>query len=156
MEHLRASHPNYEQLLKDYPDPSMLPAYYDQKSVNMYSWLDWVVTEGLPFKTVSKESFRKYSCLESISTETYMKYMGELTTEVENEIRAILPSLFCLVFDGWTLEGTSTHFVALFARFPVCLLFCLTYYYYCFYFFLFSFFFPCVFVILRVLSVLTI
>ncbi len=45
-----------------------------------------------------------------------MKYIGLLTTSLEEHIAKILPSKFPLIFDGWTLEGSSTHYVAIFAR----------------------------------------
>jgi hypothetical protein len=119
MEHLRTNHPNFEQLMKDHPDASTLPAYIDTRAANMSSWLDWIIGDGLYFATVEKESYRKYSNLEKISTETLMKYIRELTTEVEQEIKNILPDKFTIIFDGWTLDGTSTHFIAMFARFLV-------------------------------------
>lgn len=123
MEHLRSQHKDFEHLLRDHPDSSTLPVYLDKRALNMYSWLDWIISDGLCFSTVEKASYRKYSNLEDITTDTFMKYMKELTAEVELEIKQLLPNKFSLIFDGWTLEGTSTHFIAMFARFLVCLTF---------------------------------
>jgi hypothetical protein len=45
-----------------------------------------------------------------------MKYMALLTTALEKEISIMLPEKFPLIFDGWSLEGSSTHYVAVYAR----------------------------------------
>jgi len=42
--------------------------------------------------------------------------MSSLASTVESKIREILPDKFALVFDGWTLDGSSTHYIALYAR----------------------------------------
>jgi len=88
---------------------------------NIFSWLDWIINEGLPFNTVTKPLTRKYSQLSAISIGTFMKAMSELTLKVEKTIKDILPDKFALVFDGWTLEGTSTHYIGIFATFPTLL-----------------------------------
>jgi hypothetical protein len=62
---------------------------------------------------VEKELTRKYTKLKPISVETFMKYMALLTKAVELEIAKSLPELFCVSFDGWTLEGQSTHFLGM-------------------------------------------
>jgi hypothetical protein len=41
--------------------------------------------------------------------------MHRLTKAVEKKIAAILPPKFPLTFDGWTLTGSSTHYIAIFA-----------------------------------------
>ena len=38
---------------------------------------------------------------------------------VEKVIASLLPDAFALVFDGWSLDGQSTHYIALFATFYV-------------------------------------
>jgi hypothetical protein len=83
----------------------------------MFSWLDWIINEGLPFSTVEKPLTRQYSNLSPISVETFMKAMHEATLLVEKKIKELLPDKFALVFDGWTLDGTSSHFIGIFATF---------------------------------------
>ena len=119
MNHLATTHPTYQSIMAEKKDPSSLKQYFTPKSSNICGWLDWIITNGLPFSSVSDPLFRKYSNLESISVETYMKYMALLTISVEDEIRNLLPDVFSLIFDGWTLDGTSTHFIALYASFMV-------------------------------------
>jgi hypothetical protein len=36
---------------------------------------------------------------------------------VENEVRAALPDTFCLIFDGWSMDGANMHYVAMYASF---------------------------------------
>ena len=119
MNHITGKHPDYAHLANGNKEKNSLDAYFDTttKENNIFCWLDWIIVEGKPFNTVEKELTRKYSKLTPICTETLMKYMNLLTREVEAVIIKLLPSLFCLVFDGWTLDGQSTHFVALFATF---------------------------------------
>src|SRR5687767_11638594 len=85
--------------------------------MNIYGWLDWIVGEGKPFNTVEKPLTLKYSKLEPICIETFMKYMTLCTKQVESSIKSSLPDKFCVVFDGRTLEGQSTQFIGIFASF---------------------------------------
>ena len=87
------------------------------KEKNIYDWLDWIIGEGLPFITVEKPLTRKYSKLDPISVDTFMKYMNKCTMQVEDYIKSSLPEKFSILFDGWTLEGQSTQFIGIFASF---------------------------------------
>jgi hypothetical protein len=70
---------------------------------------------------VEKPLTRLYSKLSPISIETFMRAMHELVLLVEKKIKELLPDKFVLVFDGWTLDGTNTHYVGLFATFSIAL-----------------------------------
>lgn len=70
----------------------------------------------MPLCTCEKPNFLKYSHLKPISVTTFMKYMKLLTIALEKKIANLLPSKFPLIFDGWSLNGSSTHYVAIFAR----------------------------------------
>ena len=107
------------------PDPASIMFHYPSKTLNVFSWLDWINTDGLSFNFVEKPLTREYSKLEPISVDTLMKYMKELTHELEAKISSILPEKFALVFDGWSLDGSSTHYMAVFATFLVFIV-CLT------------------------------
>ena len=73
--------------------------------------------EGLPFCKVESEYFRKYMKMPCISVNTFMKYMHEATIAVEKEIAKALLSRFALVFDCWTCEASSMHYLAVFASY---------------------------------------
>ncbi len=45
-----------------------------------------------------------------------MKYLHLLTKALEKKISVMLPDKFVLIFDGWSLDGAGTHYVAIFAQ----------------------------------------
>lgn len=119
IEHIERSHPDWKALMSETEkgSKSKLTYFIDTKSSNIYSWIDWIVSENLPFNFCEKDSTRKYSKLTSISVETVMKYMELLVVEVEDRIRKELPEKFAIVFDGWSED--STHFLGIFASFAL-------------------------------------
>ena len=84
---------------------------------NYFSWINWICTDLRPFHFVEEELTREYSKLEPICTKTLKKYMDRVTKRVEQKISSLLPEKFSIVLDGWTKK--STHFVAVFAVYPV-------------------------------------
>ena len=92
MNHLKYKHSSYQEEMDRGEVPTI--QFASPKAQNMYSWLDWIVTGGLPFSSVLNPLFRKYSKLQPISLDTYMKYMSLLTRNVEEVIRNILPDVF--------------------------------------------------------------
>lgn len=119
--HVTGHHPNYQKEMAASGSLSggnrSLDFFLPSKYKNIYSWLDWIIGEGLPFHTVEKVLTKKYSKLEPISVKTLMKYMNKFTMQVELSIKLLLPDKFCLLFDGWTLDGQSTQFIGIFATF---------------------------------------
>jgi hypothetical protein len=92
MTHVTMSHPNY---LTEYNSSLKAGAihkfFYTEKTKSIHGWLEWLLTCNLPFDTVEKEMFKKYSVLRPISYKTLMKYMESLTKVVEKKISACLP-----------------------------------------------------------------
>ena len=84
----------------------------NNQALNIYSWLDWICNDLKPFSFVESENTRKYTNLEKISRNTFMKYLNLVT---EKNISKQLPCKFALIFDGWS--HMSTHYVAIFASF---------------------------------------
>lgn len=116
-----------------------------EAATQVFGWLDLILTEGyahflfhisiyvifvnfilswliisyflrLPFSTCTKPIYRRYVDLKPISLNTLMKYMKLLTEAVEKKIAGMLPEKYPLIFDGWTLDGASTHYIAIYAR----------------------------------------
>ena len=85
--------------------------------MNIWKWIDWIVSDNLPFTFVQSEKARENSNLEPISFNTLKKYMKALVTIVQRKISVILKekSSFGLITDGWTV-GTE-HYLAVFATF---------------------------------------
>ncbi len=74
------------------------------------------VMENREFAFVDKPLVHKYSRLENICTETFMKYLRLTTKEVENKLAKELPDKIGIVLDGWS-DDSSNHYVALFATY---------------------------------------
>lgn len=120
MSHLKLKHPEWESVMesKTIDSKASLIRFVNKKATMMYSWIDWITGQNLPFSFVEQETTRRYSKLDSVSRNTLMKYIRDLTANVEVKIRSELPDRFGIVIDGWT-EG-SKHFVAVFAVYHVC------------------------------------
>jgi hypothetical protein len=124
MSHIVKEHPAFDDIMQRNPDPKTLRSHFSSKVLTIFSWLDWVNGDGLSFNFIEKPRTKEYTKLPSISVDTLMKYIHELTEELETKIStSILPDKFALIFDGWSLDGTSTHYVALFASFLVSIVF---------------------------------
>ena len=87
--------------------------FFRKKDMKLFSWVEWIVKDLLPFSFCEKATTRKFSRLENVSIEGLMQSMQRLQVQVENKIRKILPSQFAIMFDGWSSGGT--HFLAVFA-----------------------------------------
>lgn len=83
--HILADHPNYREYIKN-SGSQTLDAFLHKKEMNIYGWLDWVIGESKPFCTVEKLLTRKYSKLQPISVETFLKYMNLVTRGVESVV----------------------------------------------------------------------
>ncbi|KAI3657095.1 hypothetical protein MP638_005789 [Amoeboaphelidium occidentale] len=87
----------------------------DQKHLNIFGWIEWILMCNLAFSFVSNQYTRKYCNLLPICVNTLKKYMTKLLVKVEEIIADELPDKFGVVLDGWTESGT--HYMAVFATF---------------------------------------
>lgn len=117
MSHITKEHPAYlQETNQSGNQPSLKMTFYSAKTINIYGWINWILSCGLPFTTVSNQTFHQYTKLTPICYNTFMKYLESLTKLLEKKISKMLPEKFALVFDGWSQSGTSTHFVAVMAK----------------------------------------
>jgi hypothetical protein len=65
----------------------------DKKSQTIYDWLEWIIDDNLSFNFISKPLTRKNTKLDSMSINTYMKYLDS-TFDVSN---------FCVFQFNWNL-----------------------------------------------------
>ena len=103
--HVQSAHPNaYRTILADNSTAQCeLEDYFcTSKSSQLYGWMDLVINSLLPFSFVESPKIRKHVKHESISVNTFMKYLALTTEIVEEKIAVILPDAFALVFDGWS------------------------------------------------------
>lgn len=103
MEHIKTAHVNFEEEITKADKQGNLtgmkklfPFFFflimivfsiPPKIENVFSWVEWVINEGHPFCFVEKEFTRKHSRLESISVQTLMSAVHQLTLIVEESIR---------------------------------------------------------------------
>jgi hypothetical protein len=87
--------------------------FYDEKSANIFKWLEWIIMDELPLSFCEKELTKQYTSLMPISTNTIKKYLNRLCSAVENKIKThfTMCSHYALMFDGWT--ENSTHFIGM-------------------------------------------
>jgi hypothetical protein len=85
----------------------------DDKYLNIYRWIVWVIKEKHSFSFVDKKYTRKFSKLDSICTDTLIKYMTGPFDRVKVKIALILPDKFGGIFDGWS--RAREHYLAFFA-----------------------------------------
>jgi hypothetical protein len=85
----------------------------DDKSRDIFKWLEWVVMDEMGIGFCEKALTRENSNLQPISAKTLKKYMLLLVDEVEKKITALVEArqCFALIFDGWTED--STHFIGM-------------------------------------------
>ena len=90
--------------------------FINKKANNIFSWLEWICLELRPFSFVESSLTQKYTTLQPISKNTFMKYLGLVTRKTEEAIARALPTKFALLYDGWS--SASTHYVGIMASFP--------------------------------------
>ena len=86
-----------------------------EKALNYYGWLEWIVNQNLPFSFCEKPLTKRYTKLEPISTKTLKEYLFKVVEEATAALKKTLPEKFIIMYDGWTADGTGTHYVAVYA-----------------------------------------
>ncbi len=123
IEHVHTKHPeDLSTLLADgqtassASESSPKSLLYGKKSIQINGWLHYVIKGLQPFTVVENPVHVQFSRYCPLSYKKLMKCIDLLTTRVEQNVAAMLPSRFALIFDGWTVG--DTHYVAFFATFP--------------------------------------
>ncbi|ETI36912.1 hypothetical protein F443_17017 [Phytophthora nicotianae P1569] len=91
--------------------------YIRRSSLNLFSWMEWILKNNLPLSFCENEAAWRYSNLDPICVETLVSGMGSLARSVERVIAAEMPDRFGLIFDGMT--HASEHYIAVYARYEV-------------------------------------
>jgi hypothetical protein len=91
--------------------------FINKKTNTVFSWLEWIVMDQLPFSFIERDLTRKYTNLNTLSVDSLSKYLRLLNDQVEEMIAQSLPEKFGIIIDGWT-EG-STHYIAIFADYSL-------------------------------------
>ncbi|KAG6969003.1 hypothetical protein JG688_00005518, partial [Phytophthora aleatoria] len=91
--------------------------YVRRSSLNLFSWLEWILKNNLPLSLCENDAARRYSNLDSICVETLVAGMVNLTRAVERIIAGEMPERFGLILDEWS--HASEHYIAVYARYEV-------------------------------------
>jgi hypothetical protein len=88
-----------------------------KKAVDIWKWIDWIVSDNLPFSFVESERAREHAQMDPINVDTLKKYMRLLMKKVQGSISKILKQIktFGLITDGWTID--VEHFLGIFATY---------------------------------------
>ena len=122
--HLATQHPDYIEIYKrekeiakknSKPMDKFLKRAASKKAINIYSWIEWVLDDNLPFLFVESENTRANTTLDHISRKTIMKYISALANKLRDKVTKILKNgkTFGLIVDGWA-HG-SDHYMAMYA-----------------------------------------
>lgn len=111
LSHLKI-HPDYSRILEDASvdfegNVNIQRMLVSDGASHVYSWLDWVITDNLPFSFLKKNTTKKYSNIDPISVPTFIKYMNRVTKIVEQKIAKLLGTKFGIMVDGWDAKAFS-------------------------------------------------
>ena len=107
MSHLK-THPGYESYLEtDHESQVAQRPLVSEPAIQVYSWMDWIISDNLPFAFLTKKTTKKYANIKPISIPTFTKYMNRVTKIVEEKISKKLGSKFGVMIDGWDAKAFS-------------------------------------------------
>jgi hypothetical protein len=73
----------------------------DKRARDIHDWIEWIVTDNLPFNFCTKQNTRKYSNISPISVNTLIKYMNKLIEKIKlSLIEEFKDKVLGLAFDG--------------------------------------------------------
>ncbi|KAL0243090.1 hypothetical protein GEMRC1_005651 [Eukaryota sp. GEM-RC1] len=88
--------------------------YTSEKCRRYFSWLDWVITDGLPFSFVQNDCTLEYTKLKPIAYNTFMQCFDNMKAVLVAEISVKLGSCFGLVIDSWQHPNSKLQFLGIF------------------------------------------
>jgi len=92
-------------------------AFSNDKEMRAYTWIKWIACRNMPLSEIENPITRSLSKYKAFSIKTIRRYIIATAQLVESAIAEELKAagVITLLFDGWTADGTSTHYVAVFA-----------------------------------------
>lgn len=114
MDHISRQH--HDTLEEAKKKSGQISHFFTKKDSNLFGWVDWIVSDLLPFSFCERPAARKYTRLSPIAVETLMSAINLLTVKVEEKIKKLLPDVFAVIFDGWSSGGS--HYLSVFATWP--------------------------------------
>ncbi|KAL0212388.1 hypothetical protein RCL1_006014 [Eukaryota sp. TZLM3-RCL] len=115
--HITSHHPDYEILMSQFNENSesnLERFIVRDMSRNCFYWLDWIMTNLLPFSFADNPINRLYSRLSDTCSQTLLKNAVSVQKELYSGIADNLGSNFALILDGWEDRVSGQEYVALF------------------------------------------
>ena len=86
----------------------------DNKTKDIYDWIEFVVENNLPFSACENERFKSKVRMGNITTKTLKEYMKEVGKRMVIKLsEEFTDKVLGIVFDGWS-DGRGNHYVAIF------------------------------------------
>ncbi|KAG7363779.1 hypothetical protein IV203_027140 [Nitzschia inconspicua] len=82
-----------------------------------YQWIKWLACRNMPLSEIENPLTRSIVRIQPFSIKTIRKYIIGTARETEKAVALELKKVgaVTLLMDGWTCDGTSTHYIAIFA-----------------------------------------
>eukprot|EP00918_Siedleckia_nematoides_P040195 GHVU01087242.1.p1 GENE.GHVU01087242.1~~GHVU01087242.1.p1 ORF type:complete len:275 (-),score=45.80 GHVU01087242.1:752-1576(-) len=90
-------------------------SFVNDKEMGIFMLMTWIVFRNMPLSELDNPITRGMLKYGPVCAKSMRKYMLATVILVERAIAAILPSLFALIFDGWSCA--FTHYLAIIASF---------------------------------------
>eukprot|EP01035_Chromulina_nebulosa_P020680 gene20680-26812_t len=128
MTHIINSHKDYEHRYELHlgameegviPMSNILP-FDDDKSTNMYNWIDWIIDSNLSLNFVEHESTKRNTILKSITRKTLSEAIEKLSGLVVKKIKNELDqtNAIGIILDGW--NHLTVDYISLRCSYSVC------------------------------------
>jgi hypothetical protein len=92
---------------------------YNDKEKRATEWIKWLACRSMPLSEIDNELTRHLAGIKPFNSKSMRKYILATAAETEKAISADMleAGVITLLMDGWTCDGTSTHYIAIFAGF---------------------------------------
>jgi len=92
---------------------------FNEKEKRAHKWIEWVVCRNMPLSEIDDPLTRALARIKPFNSKTLRKYILATARETELAIAKELQeaSVVSLLLDGWTCDGTSTHYIGIFASY---------------------------------------
>jgi len=87
------------------------------KELRALAWIKWICCRNMPICEIDNPITREFAGVEAFNSKTIRKYIINTARECESSIAKALKAagVITLIFDGWSCDGASTHYVGMFA-----------------------------------------
>jgi len=91
----------------------------NEKERRAHQIMEWMVRRNMPLSEIDNPLTRDILAPEPFSSKSMKKWILNTAKETEATIAKVLQDsgMITLLMDGWTSDGTSTHYIAMFAGF---------------------------------------